>query len=244
MALKALSLEPSLGAPHAALGQLYTNFERDFPKAIAEFERAIELDPNYATARQWFTSPLTATLQFDRAVAEDRKAVELDPLSLIVNSDLAFAYIIAHRFDEAEAQARKTLEIDPDFHVVRGYLGLALQFKGRLKEALPEFRAGAVEPYSQGVLGQACARAGLRDEAQKILTDLEEQARTKFVTGYSIAMIRLALGDKNGAISALEIAAEQHGSEILNVQADPTFADLRGDPRFEALIRKIFGPKP
>jgi serine/threonine-protein kinase len=244
MALKALSLEPSLGAPHAALGGVYTNMDRDFPKAIAEFERAIELDPNYATAHQWFTTPLGATLQFDRAIAEDKKAVELDPLSLIVNSDLAFNYVNAQRFDEAEAQARKTLEIDPGFHVARGYLGLALQFKGRLKEALPEFRAGASEPFSQGLLGQACARAGLRDEAQTILARLEEQARTKFVSGYSIAMIRLALGDKDGAIAALETAAEQHASEILLLQSDPLFNDLRGDTRFEALIRQIFGPKP
>ncbi len=244
MALKSLSLEPSLGAPHATLGSVYANFERDFPKAIAEFERAIELDPNYATAHQWFTTPLAATLQFDRAIAEDKKAVELDPLSLIVNSDLAFNYINAHRFDEAMAQSRKTLEIDPGFRVVRGYLGLALQFKGQLKEALPEFRAGAVEPFSQGLLGQACARAGLRDEAQKILATLEEQARTKFVTGYSIAMIRLALGDKEGALTALQSAADQHASEILTVQSDPLFDDLHGDPRFQALIQKIFGPTP
>jgi TolB-like protein len=243
MALKALSLEPSLGAPHAALGSVYTNFERDFPKAIAEFERAIELDPNYATAHQWFTTPLAATLQFDRAIAEDKKAVELDPLSLIVNSDLAFNYINAHRFDEAMAQSRKTLEIDPGFHVVRGYLGLALQFKGQLKDALPEFRAGAVEPFSQGLLGQACARAGLRDEAQTILAHLEEQARTRFVTGYSIAMIRLALGDKEGAITALQTASEQHAPEILTLQSDPLFDDLHGDPRFEALVEKIFGKK-
>ncbi len=243
MALKALSLEPLLGAPHATLGLVYNNFDHDFPKAIAEFERAIELDPNYATAHQWFTTPLMATLQFDRAIAEDKRAVELDPLSMIVNSDLAYNYINAHRFDEAFAQARKTLEIDPGFRVARGYLGVALQFKGQLKEALPEFRAGAAEPFSQGLLGQACARAGLRDEAQTILTHLEEEARSKFVTGYSIAMIRLALGDKDGAITALQTASEQHAPEILTLQCDPLFEDLHGDPRFKALVQKIFGQK-
>ena len=244
MALKALSLEPSLGGPHAALGVIYTNYERDFDKAVAEFERAIELDPNYATAHQWLSSPLQATLQTDRAIAEDRRAAELDPLSLIVNADLAYTYFNAHRFDEALAQSRKTLEIDPDFHVARNYLGLALQFRGQLKEAVAELRASAVDPFGQGLLGQACARAGLRDEAQKILAQLEEQARTKFVTGYSIAIIRLALGDKAGAMEALETAAEQRASEFLIIQSDPLFDDLRGDPRFEAFIRKIFGPKP
>jgi tetratricopeptide (TPR) repeat protein len=160
MALKALSLEPTLGAPHAALGAIYAAFDRDFEKAIAEFDRAIELDPNYATAHQWKTTPLTAMGEFDRAIVESKKAIALDPLSLIANSDLAFNYINAHRFDEAAAQCRKTLEIDPNFHVVRGYLGIALQFQGRLAEALPEFRKGTAamtEPFGQATLGQACA---------------------------------------------------------------------------------------
>src|SRR3989440_9346305 len=118
MAMKALSLEPSLGAPHAALGAVYTNFDHDFTRAIAEFDRAIELDPNYATAHQWKTTALGAIGEFDRAIAGDRQAIALDPLSLIVNADLAFNYLNARRFDESIAQSRKTLEIDSNFHVV------------------------------------------------------------------------------------------------------------------------------
>jgi tetratricopeptide (TPR) repeat protein len=151
---------------------------------------------------------------------------------------------MAHRFDEAATQARKTLEMEPGFGIARGYLGLALQFKGQLKEALPEFRSAASEPYGQGLLGQACARAGLRDEAQSILARLEEESHTRFISGYSIAMIRLALGDKDGAMTALQTTEEQHGSELLSLQSDPLFSELHGDPRFEALLKKIFGPKP
>jgi TolB-like protein/lipoprotein NlpI len=246
MAAKAISLEPSLGAPHAALGLACTNFDRDFPKAIAEFDRAIELDPNYATAYQWKNTALTAEGEFDRAIASSKKAIALDPLSLIVNADLAFNYINAHRFDEAVEQSRKTLEIDPTFHVVRGYLGWALQFQGKLNEALAEFRAVVAvtdEPFSHALLGQACARAGLRDEAQQILARLEERARTKFVSGWSIAMIRLSLGDKDGAIAALETAFDQHAPEILTLKYDPLFDDLHGDPRFESLVQKIVGEK-
>jgi TolB-like protein/Tfp pilus assembly protein PilF len=246
MALKALELEPSLGAPHAALGAVYTNFEHDFAKAIAEFDRAIELDPNYATAHQWKTTALTALGEFDRAIAEDHKAIALDPLSLIVNSDLAFNLINGHRFNEAVAQCRKTLEIDPDFHVVRGYLGEALQLQGKLAEALPEFRkgtAGIDEPIGQAMLAQACARAGLRDEAQEILRRLEERARTQFVSGYCPAIIRLSLGDKDGALAALEMAINQRAPEILAVKYDPLLDDLQGDPRFDALVRKVLSPK-
>src|SRR6266704_2200580 len=241
-AAKAINLESTLGEPHAALGLVYTNFDRDFPKAVAEFERAIQLKPNYATAHQWFNTPLMALEQWDRAIAESKKAIELDPLSLIVNADLVFVYINARRFDDALAQSRKTLEMDPNFHVVRGYLAEALQFKGKLAEALPEFHAAAAatdEPFSHALLGQACARAGSRDEAQQILARLEERSRTRFVTGWSIAVIRLSLGDKDGALVALETAIEQHAPEVLSIKSDPLFDDLHDDPRFEALVQKI-----
>jgi len=242
MASKALSLEPSLGAPHATLGAVYTNLEHDFARAIAEFDRAIALDPNYATAHQWKTTPLSALGRFDDAIASDKRAIALDPLSLIVNSDLAFNYLNAHRFDEGIAQSRKTLEIDPNFHVVRGYLAQGLQFKGQLTEAVAEFRTAAAstdEPYVRSLLAQACARSGLRDEAQRILIDLEEQSRTKFVSGWTIAVIRLSLGDKDGAIAALEKAFDQHAPEILTLKYDPLLEDLHGDPRFEALVEKL-----
>jgi tetratricopeptide (TPR) repeat protein len=188
--------------------------------------------------------PLQASGQFDRAVAESKRAIELDPLSLIINADLAFLYFNGHRFDDALAQSRKTLEIDPNFHVVRGYLALALQFKGQLSDAIPEFRAAAAsndEPFSQSLLAQALARAGMRDEAQQMLSQLEERARNHFVTGWSLAVIRLALGDKEGALAALDLALQQPAPEIVLIKYDPLFNDLRGDPHFEALVQKVVG---
>jgi len=243
-AVKALELDNTIGQPHAALGLVYANFEHDFAKSIGEFERAAQLDPNYATAHQWINTGLEPTGQFDRSIAETKHAIELDPLSLIINADLAYSYFNARRFDDALAQSQKTLEIDPSFHVARGYLGLALQFKGQLAEAIPEFRTAAAsndEPFSQALLGQALARAGMRDEAQRILSRLEERARDHFVTGWSLAVIRLALGDKEGALAALDLALQQHAPEIVLIKYDPLFDDLRGDPHFEALVQKVVG---
>jgi TolB-like protein/Tfp pilus assembly protein PilF len=246
MASKALSLDSSLGEPHAALGLVLTNLDHDFTAAIAEFDRAIELNPNYATAHQWKNTPLDALGQFDRAIAESKRAVELDPLSLIINADLAYTYIFARRFDDALMQSRKTLEIDRNFHIVRGYLALALQFKGQLSDAIPEFRAATAstdEPFSQALLGQALARAGMHDEAREILSRLEKRARDHFVTGWSLAVIRLALGDKEGALAAVQTAIDQHAPEIITLKYDPLFDDLHGDPRFDALEQKIMTPK-
>ena len=246
MAEKALSLDSSLGEPHAALGLVYTNFDRDFKAAITEFDRAIQLDPNYATAYQWKNTALVALEQFEEAIAGSKKAISLDPLSLIVNADLAYNFLYAHRFDEALAQSRKTLEIDRNFHVVRGYLGEALQFKGQLPDALREFRTAAAstdEPYTLALLAQACARSGLRDEAQQILASLEQRAHTTFVSGWCIAVIRLALGDKDGALAALEVGLEQRAPEIPAINTDPLLDDLQGDPRFKAIVEKASGRK-
>jgi TolB-like protein/Tfp pilus assembly protein PilF len=243
---KALSLDATLAEPHAALGLVYTNYDHDVAKSIAEFERAIQLNPNYATAHQWINTPFQMVGQFDRAMAETKRAIELDPLSLIINSDLAFIYLSAHRFDDALAQSRKTLEMDPGFHVARGYLAAALQFKGQLPEAIAEYRQAAGSSdytYILGQLGQAYARAGQRDEAQKILARLVEKGRTQYVSGYTVALVYLGLGDKAHAIDALETAFTQHASEIVLIKYDPMLDELRGEPRFEALVQKIVGGK-
>jgi TolB-like protein/Tfp pilus assembly protein PilF len=245
-ATEALRLDPALAEPHAALGIIYSYYEYDFAKSIAQFERAIELNPNYATAHQWINSALQASGQFDRAIAETKRGIELDPLSLIINSDLAFTYLMAHRFDEALEQSRKTLEMDPGFSVARGYLAEALQFKGQLPEAIEEFRKAARitdQSSSFAQLGQACARAGQREEAQQILARLLEKSRTQYVSGWVIAVIYVGLGDKAHALDALENAYNQHASELPLIKYDPYLDDLHGDPRFEALVQKVIAPK-
>src|SRR5207249_6580110 len=137
------------------------------------------LNPNYGTAHHWLsTGPWSALGQFDRAIAEGKRAVELDPLSLIMNADLGYVYFFARRYDEAIAQLRKTIEMDPRFYDANYSLGQVWQLKGQLNEAIAEYRK-AVElnddPYVLALLGQAYARAGQREEAQKILARLSEE---------------------------------------------------------------------
>jgi TolB-like protein/Flp pilus assembly protein TadD len=243
---KALELDDSLAQAHASSGLLAT-LELDVHRGISELERAIQLNPNYATAHHWLARPLMAIGQSDRAIAEGKRAIELDPLSLICNADLSKVYFNGHRFDEAEAQARKTLEMDSRFAVAHYYLGGAFQFKGKLTEAIAEYQKSAElngdDQYSLAMLGQAYARKGQMEDARKILARLSEKPKSRYVAPYALALVLTALGDKAHALDELERGYDEGGFYISLITVDPFFDDLRGDPRFEALVQKVVGPR-
>jgi TolB-like protein/Flp pilus assembly protein TadD len=241
-AKKALELDDSLAEAHASLGLIATE-ELEIHRGLSELERAVQLNPNYATAHHWLSLALTALGQSDRSITELKRALELDPLSMIINADLSIGYLYARRYDEAEAQARKTLEIDSRSFVAHYYLGMALQLKGQLKKAIPEFQK-AVElnndPYSIAMLAQAHARNGQTDEARKLLAHLNEMAKSAEVPEYALALVYTSLGEKERAIEALEHGfAGGNKSYLFLLPGDPFLDDLRGDPRFEALVQKI-----
>src|SRR5256886_1054455 len=241
-AKKALELDDSLAEAHASLGLIATE-ELEVNRGVNELERAIQLNPNYATAHHWLGLALATLRQSDRSIGELKRALELDPLSMIINADLSIIYLYARRYDAAEAQARKTLEIDSRSFVAHYYLGAALQLTSRLKEAIPEFQK-AVElnndPYSVAMLAQAYARNGQTDEARKLLAHLNEMAKSAEVPDYALATAYTALGEKERAIEALEHGfAEGNKSYLFLLPGDPFLDDLRGDPRFEALVQKI-----
>ena len=241
-AKKALELDDSLAEAHASLGLIATE-ELEVNRAVNELERAIQLNPNYATAHHWLGLALATLRQSDRSIEELKRALELDPLSMIINADLSIIYLYARRYDAAETQARKTLEIDSRSFVAHYYLGEALQLTGRLKEAIPEFQR-AVElnndPYSIAMLAQAYARNGQTEEARKLLAYLNEMAKSAEVPEYALAVAYTSLGEKERAIEALEHGfAGGNKSYLFLLPGDPILDDLRGDPRFEALVRKI-----
>ncbi len=242
---KALELDDSLAQAHASSGLLAT-LELDLDGAISELERAIQLNPNYATAHHWLALPLMAIGQLDRAIVEAKRAIELDPLSLICNSDLGWIYFYARRYDEAEAQARKTLEMDSRFLVAHYYLGEVFQLKGKLNDAIAEYQKAFDlnnDPFSLAMLGQAYARKGQMDEARKVLARLSEEAKSRYVSPYALAVVLTALGDKAHAIDELEHSYDEGGFYISLIKVDPLFDQLRGDPRFEALVQKVLSKK-
>jgi TolB-like protein len=238
---KALEFDDSLAEARASSGLLAT-LELDLNRAITELERAIQLNPNNATTHHWIALPLMTMGQFDRGVAEAKRAIELDPLSLIINADLCWIYFNGRRVDEAEAPARKTLEMDSRFYVAHFYLGEALQFQGKLTDGIAEFRKSVElnnDPFSLAMLGQAYARQGKTDEAQEVLADLRQQAKSQYISPYAFATVLKALGEKTQAIGELERGYDDGGFYISLIKVDPLFDDLRSDPRFEALVQKI-----
>ncbi len=243
---KALELDDSLAEAHASFG-LLTTLELDLHRALDELKRAVELKPNYATAHHWLALAHLTLAQFDSAISEAKRAIELDPLSLVINADTSWIYFSARRYDEAEAQVRKTLEIGPQFFLAHYYLGEVLQFKAHLSEAIAEFQKAFElnnDPYSLAMLGQAYGRNGQRDEAQKILARLNEEAKSHYVAPYALALVQIGLGDKDRAIEELDHAyREQETNYLFGIKADPMLDDLRGDPRFEALVRRVTAAK-
>ena len=243
---KALELDNSLAEAHTSLAQVFC-YHLELHPAVREFERAIELNPNYPTAHQWYgSSALTALGQFDKAIAEVKRAIELDPLSLVINTDLGNTLYRARRYDDAIAQMRKTVEMDPGFYYAHWNLGSALAAKGALGPAIEEYQKARSlndDPSMLGLLGRALAVSGNRTEAMKILEQLNTISRERYVSAYSFALVHLGLGDKDEALRYLEKAYEVRAGELLRyIRVDPLLDPLRGDPRFEALAQEILRP--
>jgi TolB-like protein/Tfp pilus assembly protein PilF len=240
---KALDLDDTLAEAHTSLGNVLRGY--DLEQSLKEFERAIEVNPNYATAHHWYGELLGATGRFDEGIAELKRAQQLDPLSLVINTDLGEVYTFAREYDKAIEQLRKTIEMDPRFYYAHWHLGVALQLKGQLNEALAEYRKAAElndDPTVLALLGQLYARAGQREEAQKILARLTDEAKSRHVSAYGFALMYLALGNKERAIDELERVYRERAGVFL-FKVDAMLDDLRGNPRFEALVQKVFAPK-
>ena len=245
---KALELDNTLGEAHASRALALFAYDFNFAEANREFRRAIELNPNYATAHQWYgESGLTPLGQFDEAIAEIKRALKLDPLSVIINADLGTILFTARRYDDAIAQLRKTLEMDPTFYYAHYNLGEALEMKGRVPEAIAEYEKAIAlddDPLPRALLGRLYAKIGRKDEARQILQRLRDSAKQRYITPYLSAMIHIGLGEKDQAIDFLEKTYEDRdGYSIGFIKVDRDLDPLRGDPRFETLVQKVFAAK-
>ncbi len=248
-ARRAIALDDTNAEGHAALANLVF-LEMNFTEAEKEFRRAIELNPNYATAHHWYGNSLLASLgRFDAAIAEGKRSVELDPLSLINNADLGSTLMVARRYDEAIAQLQRTLALDANFYYAHWNLGEVLYYKGDLAGCIRECeKARSLEndPEALGLLAQAYIKTGRKSEGLKILAELNETASRSYVRPELFAMIHAALGDKSKAIRLLEDEYQNRdGFDLTGIKVDQRLDPLRDEPRFQELLAKVFpGNRP
>src|SRR5438876_2948802 len=244
---KAVELDDSLAEAHASLGLVYHSYFRG-AESTREFDRSIQLDPNYATAHHWY-GRLTLVMQgkLDHALVEVKRAYELDPVSPIIHTDVGAVYLMARRYDEAIEQLRGTVQMDPEFYWAHRFLGMALDLKGDTTGALAEFTKAFQlndDPAGLGFIGHVQARMGHEKEARARLDQMNDAAKRRYVAPYAFALIHLALGDKDQALDWLEKAAQERGLTYFNfIKVDPFLDPLRGDPRFEAVMQKVNGEK-
>jgi eukaryotic-like serine/threonine-protein kinase len=242
-AIKALAVDDALAEAHTALAYLKQVYEHDLEGADAEFKRAIELNPSYATAHQWYGEYLTMIGRLDEALAEKKKAQEFDPLSLVINTTVGWTLYFAREYDQAIAIYQKALELDPNFFRAHLFLGQAYEQKGMYTNAIGEFeKAVSLSKQSTealGALGHAYAVSHKRGEAQKIIADLKETSSLKYVDSYSIAIIYAGLGEKDQALAWLERGYEERSYFSLYAKVDPVFDGIRSDPIFASLTRQM-----
>jgi serine/threonine-protein kinase len=242
-AQRALALDESLAEAHVSLAMAQKEHDWDWPAARRGYERALELNPNYAVAHQWYGEYLASVGQHDQAIAAIRRAIELDPLSLIIHATLGrHGYYFARRYDEAIAQLRKTLEMDEDFWVAHLWLGWAYGQVGRLPEAVAELEtARRLDDNLEIVaaLGNVHGLAGRRREAQQALDELQDLSRTRYVSPMLGALIAVGMGEHDEAFGWLEKAYEDRAQMMSELKAEAAFDPLRPDPRFADLLRRV-----
>jgi TolB-like protein/Tfp pilus assembly protein PilF len=240
-ALKALELDEMLAEAHTSLAWVKAWYDWDWSGGEREFQRAIELNPSDAYAHLTYGVTLMLTGRSEQAIAEVKRSLELDPLSLAGNRNLGYVFYFARQYDQAIEQERKTLELDPNFIRTHLMLGNAYIQKSMYKEGIAELeKESALFPDSPGPvswLGYAYAVAGRRAEAQKMLDQLTELSKQKYVAAVDAARIYSGLGEKDKAIEWLEKGYEDRS--IVFIKVDPTFDPLRSDPRFADLLRRM-----
>jgi len=240
-ATKALALDDNLSEAHTSLAFIQDLYDWGWASAEKEYKRALALNPGYATAHHWYAWHLIVMGRNDEGIAELKKAESLDPLSLIISADLADALSIAHRYDESVQQSQQTIEMDPHFAVAHYQLGQALEQKHNHDEAIAEFRraielSGGNTTFESN-LANAYAVSGRKEEAMKIVKDLESRQSQNSSTDASIALIYVGLGDNDQSMIWLNKAYQARFNPSILMR--PVFDPLRTDPRFQDLLHRI-----
>jgi TolB-like protein/DNA-binding winged helix-turn-helix (wHTH) protein/Tfp pilus assembly protein PilF len=242
-AIKALEIDPSLAEAHTSLAYAKFLFDWDWPVAEREFQKAIDLNPSYATAHQWYAEYKAAMGRFDEALAGIKKAQEVEPNSAILNAELGWVYYIARDYDQAIETCKEAIRTEKDFYPAYFWLGQAYEKKAFYKEAIVQYQTAAnlsaSSPEVLASLAHAYAASGDKNQAEKILQDLQLASKSRFVSPYYIALIYAGLRDRAQMLAWLEKAFQGHSRSMPFLNVDPMFDELRSDAKFQDLLRRV-----
>ena len=240
-AVKALQLDETVAAAHNALAAVHILYEWDWASAEAACLRAIQLSPNDSATHVHLADYMSIQERHDEAIAEYRLALERDPISCVYMGFFGLVFYRARRYDDAIAQCLKTLEINSNYPNAWWFLGLALEQKGQLAESIEKFEKAVslgAGPPCRALLGRAYALAGERSKAESILEELKTLSQEQYVSPFDIAVVHVGLGDLTSTFQRLEEAYQQRVFRIIELTF-PMFDNLRADPRWQDLIRRI-----
>jgi serine/threonine-protein kinase len=242
-ATTALKFDPLLAEAHCSMAFVKMFYEWDWEGAEREFKRTFELNPNYAIARQWYAMELAALGRFQEGVNDTKRAVELDPLSMSINTSTALLYYLKRNFDAAVEQCLTTLELSTGFFATHFIAGLAFEQKGNYKEAIRELETGVdlssrLPLYLSG-LGHCLAVAGMVSEARKIMDEIQDREKQRYVSPYGMGVIHLGLGETEEALRWLELACDERVTWMIFLNIHPYFDQLRSEPRFQSMVARL-----
>ena len=240
--LEALRLDGTLAEAHASLGYVRL-FDWDWSEAEKEYRRAVELNPNYATAHHWYALYLTAMGRHAEAEASIKRAQGLDPLSLPIGVGVGWHFFLTRQYDRAIAEYQGALEMEPNFYMAHLWLGLAYAHKGMFAEALAEYlkatELSGGSPLTLAAQAHTYALLGERKRARGLLKELQKLSEERYVSPYYIAAVHTALGERDEAFAWLDLAYENRSEGMVWLKVDPTLDSLRSSPRFADLMRGV-----
>ena len=246
-AQKALEIDSGLSEAHVSMAWVKYRFDWDWRAGEDEFKQAVALNPNNAQAHHWYADYLTAMGRFDEALAEIRRAREIDPFSIFINWNVGRIFYFARRYDESLAELRRALEMDQNFVRTHGYLEYVYSMKGMNDEAFAEHlktdALSGVNLERIAALKNAYAAAGFKAVWRKELEFALEDAKTRYVTPITMALLYANVGDKDRALKLLNQSYEERDGSLVYLNVDPHWDELRADPRFQDLLRRIGLPR-
>jgi TolB-like protein/DNA-binding winged helix-turn-helix (wHTH) protein/Tfp pilus assembly protein PilF len=241
-ALRALELDDGLAEAHTSLGLIAQIYDWDWKTAEQQYRRALELDPNYATAHHWYAELLAYGGRFDDAFAEIERARQLDPLSLIIATDRGEILYLSRDYDRAVAQVRGVLEMEPNFLQAHYILVFSLVQKGLFADALADvekWRGSDETPWSLMMQAYVHGRAGQHVQARRAVEKLEQLQRHRPLDPAPLLLAHIGLGNKEAAFTWLDQAYSEHSTALPSLKVNPIYDPLRDDPRFQGLMRRI-----